>query len=265
MPDVLALQRTAGNAAVSRLLAVQRLPIQVGDNQTVEAELIGGRYYRLDPKVAREAYIVEDSVDAGSGAITDPVLRLQVLKYLRGGVPLFRGVTRWHSTWDSIQTKGIINPLGGGDIPDFDTSRTKYFPFTADLTVAGSARRQLTGMGEGDVLQFVHGYDPGKPFDVGCVVSVVANKETAVGFYNATEVQFKGPVKVQVLERFTTSTPLGTPLQDIGITGGGKLGDILPAAPSEAEKKKYRETHGGLRHEPLSARLGSLFSGMWSK
>lgn len=225
----------------------------------MDAQLIGGRYYRLDSKVAAEAYIVEDSVDSTTGEINDAQLARQVHKYLAGGIPLFRGVTRWHSTWDAIFSKGVVTPLGRGDIPDFDTRNTRFIPFTADLTVAGSAGRQMTGMGPGDELRFVHGYDKNKPFDVGCVVSVVATSETPVGFYNATEVQVKGPVKVEVLERFSTTTPL----EDIGITGGGELREILPPAPSEQEKEQYRKKHGSLRHEPSF--FGSFFSGMLGK
>src|SRR4051812_9860350 len=140
------------------------------------------------------------------------------------------------------------------DHPNFDTRETRFVPFTTERNIAGGAAISRTGMGEGDDIKFVPGYDPADDhFPVGMILhkTVSAHNGDAVAFMVPGETQVGGPIQNYGAERITMATPLSRVYDDPALTD--RLGDSMPAKPTQGQIDDYVHEHGSLRNDPNPA------------
>lgn len=225
-------------------------------------DLPSGSFLAVDSKMAKGTYIYKNSGLRKTPhpygepeevfQVTDAMYELQIVTFLGGSLPLYRGVARWHKTWHTIAHNGQLQSLGTGEFPDFSTNDSAFIPFTADRGTAVSAAISAKGMGDGgqkDRIEFVSGYTKDDQFPVGVVLKVTAKPNlTKLGFFNASEVQVHGPIPSSdyTIDRVFR---MGTPLADIfprANDGDGTLGTMMPDQPSLLEKAKYMVSYHGL-------------------
>ena len=88
-----------------------------------------------------------------------------------------------------------LTPPGTCEVPDFSTENCAYIPFTCTRDVALGAAISQSGMGKKDKLAMVTGYSKADDFPIGLVLEVkVTPKTHKLGFFNAREVQVRGPI-----------------------------------------------------------------------
>ncbi|GIV98426.1 MAG: hypothetical protein KatS3mg057_3083 [Herpetosiphonaceae bacterium] len=196
---------------------------------------------------------IRDQGVSEDGQIHDKEVEDLLTTYLAGGtVRLFRGITCWHPNFQNVlNATGDLMPLGVGDIPDFDTRKTSYIPFSGQEDVSRSAARSMFGMDKSDKIQMVYGYDPNNPdFVVGIFITVTVDKTIPICVFDFGEIQVKGPIpKARVTKQIIKmSTPMseatGHPDQE------GILSEFMPPQASDKELQDYRSQYGSLRHEP---------------
>ncbi|GGS25638.1 hypothetical protein GCM10010238_12430 [Streptomyces griseoviridis] len=279
---VAALQRTAGNAAVAATMAVQRRPrgergetasqapqptvqrmfnklknAMSGTSSTPAAAQVMVRVGGEDLPMTRQgAFYVYRTDQGGQAFIHDIAVRNGVLnddltgyvmRYRAGGLALYRGIPRWHATWHDVNGAGVMNPLGRGNAPDFDTHNTSFIPFSPDEGVARSAAVAATGMGERDRIEYVNGYSRSNgQFFIGLLATVVAGPGQDVAFFNGSEIQLRGPVRGFDTEHFRMSTDVMEALRGRAGDPPEPLGETRPHTPDEDQKKDFARQHGAL-------------------
>lgn len=254
--------RTARVDQRVRPLAEQRLHLPGGNLRIIEVEEKGLLFYRLDPRYAREAYIYERAVGFSEKHnlyyIKDQMLLQQIDTFLKKGLPVYRGVPRWHATWPDLLAGKPIRSLGAGRVPDFNTHQTIFIPFSADLDTAKKAAISRTGMGgEKDDIRFVYGYNQKDDFSVGLVVGTTLTKHMPAGFFNASEVQVGGPVtSYRIVEKFQMGTKLGSIFGKQHSQATKKLSTYYDAPPTPEQSLAYIDKFGELLHKPKGAPSG---------
>ncbi|MDX6328396.1 MAG: hypothetical protein QOI83_779, partial [Streptomycetaceae bacterium] len=200
-----------------------------------------GGFYRFTTPDGGTAFIHGLAVRNG---VLGAGLAGMVMRYLNGGIVLYRGIPRWHSTWHEVTGRGVISPLGTGHFPSFDTRQTSFIPFAPTEIVARSAAVSTSGMGEADRAQFVNGYSRTQGnADVGLLAMTFAGPTQDVGFFNETEIQMRGPVHASHIERLAMDTNTMEALTGTA-EGTDQLRSTRPATPSQAEKDDYTTTFG---------------------
>ncbi|EWM17804.1 putative nucleotidyltransferase substrate binding domain-containing protein [Kutzneria sp. 744] len=205
-----------------------------------------GNFYKLDE---HNAFISKDLFRDDADPQDRADIFGQVDRYLTNGLRLQRGIPAWHPTWHTVE-EGVIPPLGMEDHPNFDTRETRFVPFTTERNIAGGAAISRTGMGEGDDIKFVPGYDPADDhFPVGMILhkTVSAHNGDAVAFMVPGETQVGGPIQNYGAERITMDTPLSHVYDDPALTD--RLGDSMPARPTQGQIDAYVHEHGSLRND----------------
>jgi hypothetical protein len=196
----------------------------------------------------------------------DPQYATQVQTFLVSGLTVYRGVPRWHRTWAGIRNSDPMKSRGTGNYPDFDTDSSVYIPFTAKREVAVGAAISKKGMGDGgerDRIEFVKDYSKLATFPVGMVVRMHATRlETALGFFNPTEVQVRGPLigaQYWIDETFYMGTSLGQIFGDRAKKSHSEelahfmktgerndLSSTMPDVPTAQQVRDYSQKYQGL-------------------
>lgn len=167
----------------------------------------------------------------------DQKLSDDLIGSLQKDTVVYRGLGRWHPKWHDARYDRLAIPLGNGP-PDFKTNDSGWIPFTTDESIAHFAARSRSGMGKGDNVEFVEGYSKDASWETGLVLKYSAPVGSALCFFNAGEVQVKGPVNATVIFIYT----MGTKIKDKTVS------DYFPDVPSEEQKNEYVKEHGRLRH-----------------
>ena len=228
----------------------------------MEVEENGLLFYRLDTRYAREAYIYERAIGFSPRHnlyyLKDEMLKQQIDTFLMNGLKVYRGVPRWHATWPDLLAGKPIRSLGSGRVPDFDTHRTIFIPFTADLSTAKKAAISRTGMGGAkDDIRFVYGYNKRNDYRVGLVVGTTLTKQMPAGFFNASEVQVGGPVtSYKIVETFEMGTKMGAIFGKQHSLAASHLATYYPEPPAPRESLAYIDQFGELLHKPANAPSG---------
>ncbi len=212
--------------------------------------------YKIDLKGYPPTYVERTSLalvpgSSDSYVVPDSILGQCLEDFVAfGAIELVRGIAHWHPTWELV-TNGLAIPgFGAGEIPDFDTSLTRFVPFApmGSVQVSRGAAVSPRGMGAMDQMQFVTGYDKtNMDFKAGILIKMRVTSNHSLGFLNGTEIQVRGPVKAteyKVVEEYFMETPQS-------LTHGlatGILADIMPANPTAAESAAYVTKWGRLRN-----------------
>lgn len=214
------------------------------DGTKIELKPAGNKYYTFDgyPGV----YIYDDGMtmkwDKENVSLPDKEYDGQVSTYLAGKLVLTRGLPRQHPLFFEIFHLEVLMPLGVGELPSWATNNTRYIPFGADLVSAEGVAMGVRGMGPGDdqrmLADLVSLSELVERYCCGLVAQVTAGPGVGVAFYNAGEIQVRGPV-----------------VKGMKIIPVMADRDFLPKPPSKDEIAEYMAAHGGLRHRETVAAL----------
>ncbi|MBO1350938.1 MAG: DUF4157 domain-containing protein [Hormoscilla sp. GUM202] len=222
---------------------IQRVQVSIAlEDQQIVTELANGYYKLLDSN----SYIHAEQVK--NDRVSSDISRY-VTAYLQGNLTLYRGMPSWHPAWFSVFQKNSIPPLGSGELPDFETQKTSFIPFSPNRTIAVSAAMSRSGMGPGDQIEAVSNLSHHDAEARGAVLSVTIGPGTPVAFYNDGEIQVKGPINEFEIDRIQMGNPL-TEVYNEPSLGEQQVRDITPLF-SNAEASSYRKKFGSLRHEDI--------------
>lgn len=223
---------------------------------------VGSEFCRLDPPKAAYIYgsqvglitpptgLDDDEVSRGIGKyrVMDDKLEEEITKFLSGSLTLYRGVNRYNRQWHKLRKDQLLEPFGSGMLPDTSTINTAFLPFSPDRgTAVGFALTPASGFIPKDDVRFVHDYDPEDPeYEYGMLVSVEVGSDMGIGFINASEVQIKGPVKVDIEQIYKMGDDLGDIFKNDRYRGKTVGKDKAPEKPSDEEKEEYKVKYGNL-------------------
>jgi hypothetical protein len=200
-------------------------------------------YYRLGPHA--HAYIHSDGLTIVGNNVTigNEEYDGQVAAFLGVGLQLSRGVVRHHPLFYEVARMGILMPLGVGEMPDWATNETRFIPFGPNVGYAQGIALGMAGMGPGDDLTMIADYATVQGavgnVQLGRTVTVTVTPGTGIAFYNAGEIQVRGPL-------FTGLTIAAVELP----------ANALPPVPAGAEIAAYVVKHSRLRHARTVAAIG---------
>jgi hypothetical protein len=140
-----------------------------------------------------------------------------------------------------------LTPPGTCEVPDFSTENCAYIPFTCTRDVALGAAISQSGMGKKDKLAMVTGYSKADDFPIGLVLEVkVTPKTHKLGFFNAREVQVRGPIPPRDY-RVNTIITMGTRQNEVfkgrNIPDSDKFAPLMPDLPTDEERRAYIAEH----------------------
>ncbi|WP_316757800.1 eCIS core domain-containing protein [Streptomyces herbicida] len=219
-----------------------QVDLRVGD-ETIQTIHERG-FYRFVTQEGGTGFIHELAVHNGT---VDADLVPYITRYRNGALTLYRGIPRWHPTWQRVTGQGEIPPLGQGFYPSFDTRQTSFIPFAPTEVVARSAAISARGMGDGDEAQYVQGYSRQIEHPVGALVSVLVRSNQDVGFFNATEIQARGPLDLTRMQIMGMSTDVDEALTGQEGNPRDELRNHQPPTPTDDEKSAYINRFGSLR------------------
>lgn len=227
----------------------EQMTLRVGDNDlpvTYEED-----YYKHKTDYGGTAYIhfqeIQRDQHSGKLMMKPGELTDRVMQYLGGGLMLYRGVARWHPKWHDIVGNNTMPPMGAKEVPDFNTSKTSFIPFTPIQVIARGAALAAKGMGKSDFLEYVEGYTRSNPdFPVGLLATAMAGPDQDVGFLNAGEIQIRGPLsQFQVTDTFRMSTDTYKALSGTDEEQGVPISDYdRPSTPNDDQKRDFKDRHG---------------------
>ncbi len=132
-------------------------------------------------------------------AVKDPNIIAPLNRFLTGSLDVYRGIAIWHRFFKAAEM-GTISPMGAGP-PDFTTANSAYVPFAdarGEARVAAISRRGGSNPGQNasweDVPRFNED-DPEQKVGLIAKVSVSRAAGDAIAFFNAGELQVRGPVR----------------------------------------------------------------------
>lgn len=165
-------------------------------------------------------------------AVRDPRIIPSLDRFLSSSLEAFRGIPVWHRFYRPALF-GQVRPMGDGP-PDFTTARSAYVPFAdarGEARVAAISRQGSSNPGQAASWDDVPGFDENNPEQqVGIIVKATVSRARgdAVAFFNAGELQIKGPVDCVVDAAYQIQDIMPgrfVPLKMRGEAGGPPLDD----------------------------------------
>lgn len=142
-----------------------------------------------------------------------------------GSMTLYRGMSAYHPNFKSA-LNGSVQPLGTGG-SSFDTGSSAWTAWQWDYDAAVGIAVSVRGMDEKDRIEKVQGYDRADDdFVVGVVLTIAADRDDSLTFYNSTEVQVLGAKQAKV-DRLKMGTLLAG-FRSLQHYKGRTIADLMP-------------------------------------